>query len=222
MPEVKGRAELSGGFFIARVLSPGAMAAAAAAPRPRRPRKLSPEDNKENVAPQGCGRRRRSPLPVWYPRTPLRDVTTIVQVLEARRARLRAELARAAQQRRLSIETSPEVPPSVSPTPQQDEITATPSDPSAPSDASPSSPPPAATITPLPPQSELQESSPVLRTSASPTNASPAAPQRTPETHPMLCGKINEIEKSVKAYMKKAPKQPAKKIVARRNLMSMR
>lgn len=37
-------------------------------------------DNKENLPPWRSARRRRSPLPAWYPRTPLRDITVIVRV----------------------------------------------------------------------------------------------------------------------------------------------
>lgn len=37
---------------------------------------------------RGRGRRVNTPLPHWYPRAPLRDVTTIVRAIERRRARL--------------------------------------------------------------------------------------------------------------------------------------
>ncbi|CAL9157365.1 unnamed protein product [Musa hybrid cultivar] len=51
-------------------------------------------DDKENVTPSRAARRRgrtrKSPLPEWYPRTPLRDITVIVNALERRRMRVRA------------------------------------------------------------------------------------------------------------------------------------
>ncbi|XP_068651287.1 protein POLYCHOME-like [Aristolochia californica] len=51
--------------------------------------------NNENAAPQRSRSRLRgpssgSPLPRWYPRTPLRDITAIVNAIELRRERERA------------------------------------------------------------------------------------------------------------------------------------
>ncbi|XP_009602908.1 protein POLYCHOME-like [Nicotiana tomentosiformis] len=45
----------------------------------------------QNISPGGRGRwrGRRSVLPSWYPRTPLRDITSIVRAIERTRARLR-------------------------------------------------------------------------------------------------------------------------------------
>ena len=75
MPEARDRlgrvgdADLALGFFIGS-----------------RPRVLYPFDNKENVSPAFSSSRRRrtsrrkSPLPSWYPRTPLRDITAVVNV----------------------------------------------------------------------------------------------------------------------------------------------
>ncbi|XP_031287164.1 protein POLYCHOME-like [Pistacia vera] len=42
---------------------------------------------RENT-PIGSARRGSSVLPAWYPRTPLRDITTVVRAIERRRARL--------------------------------------------------------------------------------------------------------------------------------------
>ncbi|XP_009786601.1 protein POLYCHOME-like [Nicotiana sylvestris] len=45
---------------------------------------------RENISPSGRGRGRggqHSVLPSWYPRTPLRDITSIVRAIERRRAR---------------------------------------------------------------------------------------------------------------------------------------
>ncbi|RWR73802.1 protein POLYCHOME-like protein [Cinnamomum micranthum f. kanehirae] len=71
-----------------------------------RPRVLYPFDNKENVSPEFPSSRRRrtsrrkSPLPSWYPRTPLRDITAVVNAMQRRRDRLReaAELRRRNQE----------------------------------------------------------------------------------------------------------------------------
>ena len=47
-----------------------------------RERKQWRSEGKENVPPRGMASaaRRGSPLPVWHPRTPLRDVTAVVNV----------------------------------------------------------------------------------------------------------------------------------------------
>ncbi|KAM0893891.1 hypothetical protein ACQ4PT_024800 [Festuca glaucescens] len=78
-----GLTDLSGGgFFIRRVSSPGALAGRRAG-WPLSRRFPSPSSNKENVPPvwavKATPARRRTPLPDWYPRTPLRDITAIVK-----------------------------------------------------------------------------------------------------------------------------------------------
>jgi hypothetical protein len=92
MPEVvRGAARLAlanhsgGGFFIrrARVASPGA-AVVKGGVKPLARHAMTPFSNKENVPPAGVVRaspKRRSPLPDWYPRTPLRDITSVVKVM---------------------------------------------------------------------------------------------------------------------------------------------
>lgn len=68
-----------GGFFIRRVASPGALAVR----KPLARRYMSPSRNKENLLPVWALRAtptKRSPLPAWYPRTPLRDITAIAKV----------------------------------------------------------------------------------------------------------------------------------------------
>jgi len=74
----------AGGFFIRRrVASPGALVAKGAV-KPLARRVRTHFSNKENVPPAGAARakpKRRSPLPDWYPRTPLRDITSIVKVV---------------------------------------------------------------------------------------------------------------------------------------------
>lgn len=71
-----------GGFFIRSVESPGAVVVKGAVKRLAR-QVQAPSSNKENVPPVGvvrAARKKRSPLPDWYPRTPLRDITSIVKV----------------------------------------------------------------------------------------------------------------------------------------------
>ncbi|XP_058071431.1 protein POLYCHOME-like [Magnolia sinica] len=90
------------------------VAAAPVGPRDRQARNLfgSPSDNKENIPQESSssqrrrGRPRKSPLPSWYPRTPLRDITAVVHAIERRRARLRA----AAELRRRNQESADSSP----------------------------------------------------------------------------------------------------------------
>ena len=73
------RGEMTSGIWIRRV----------AAAQARQARLVRAEDNKENEPPAGLvgptprrrrQRTRKSPLPEWHPRTPLRDITAIVNV----------------------------------------------------------------------------------------------------------------------------------------------
>ncbi|KAG0473912.1 hypothetical protein HPP92_015769 [Vanilla planifolia] len=83
---------LGGGFWIRRVdYSPAVMQGK------KKAQPYTPTDNKENT-PRGWRRtvalrhRRpgRTPLPEWYPRTPLRDITSILKAYERRRLRIQA------------------------------------------------------------------------------------------------------------------------------------
>jgi hypothetical protein len=82
-----GLTDLSGGgFFIRRVASPGGLAGRRTG-KPLSRRFPSPFSNKENVPPvwavKATPARRRSSLPDWYPRTPLRDITAIAKVMDS-------------------------------------------------------------------------------------------------------------------------------------------
>ncbi|CAN6178215.1 unnamed protein product [Urochloa humidicola] len=73
-------ADISGGGFLIRsVASPGAVLVRGAV-QPLS-RQAGHPSNKENVPPVGAliAPKRRSPKPDWYPRTPLRDITSIVK-----------------------------------------------------------------------------------------------------------------------------------------------
>ncbi|KAJ8504414.1 hypothetical protein OPV22_005300 [Ensete ventricosum] len=81
------------GFWIRRVACRDAVVRS----RPRREQRfMFATDDKENIPPSRVvtARRRvgtrKSPLPSWYPRTPLRDVTVVVNALERRRMRATA------------------------------------------------------------------------------------------------------------------------------------
>ncbi|PKA47305.1 hypothetical protein AXF42_Ash017250 [Apostasia shenzhenica] len=99
MPELR-ETTASGGHWIRPVdYSPSEMSGQ------RNIRRLSSEHNKENIPPGGrrrspklpYRRRGRTPLPVWYPRSPLRDITSIVKALQRRRLRLRLQAVQAAE-----------------------------------------------------------------------------------------------------------------------------
>ncbi|XP_072980006.1 uncharacterized protein [Typha angustifolia] len=236
MPELRdwainggGPAELSGGFFIRRVSSP-----LAAVTGQRRGRIVWVTDNKENVPPSWGvsvrrARPRKSPLPEWYPRTPLRDVTAVVNAVERRRSRLRAV---AAQQRSRNPEvtspsehvtaTSPEESNVLSQTPpiqdNQSIVSVNSSGPTVANTAASqtellltcSSP----DLVPFADQS-LQTAS--VSTNPSPTDLNKTAFERK------LSSSIDEIERIVMENLKRSPKvAPPKKATQRSTLLSMR
>lgn len=89
MPEFRSRrmvTPLKIGFGMRRRMSSPAYSGNGGGGGVRRPNRAvkrcrSVEDDKENTPPLGYTRSvRKSPLPDWYPRTPLRDITAIVNV----------------------------------------------------------------------------------------------------------------------------------------------
>ncbi|XP_047077549.1 uncharacterized protein LOC124687861 [Lolium rigidum] len=88
----------SGGFFIRRLVSPGAVVENGGV-KPLARRDPLPSSNKENVPPAWAAwtaPKRRSALPEWYPRTPLRDITSVIKAVEWKN-RLRDAAARQLQ-----------------------------------------------------------------------------------------------------------------------------
>ncbi|KAK3158335.1 hypothetical protein QOZ80_2AG0135810 [Eleusine coracana subsp. coracana] len=204
MPEVRGvtRPELAdlsgGGFFIRRVASPGAMMVKGGV-KPLARRALTPSSNKENVPPTGAmtaAPKRRSILPDWYPRTPLRDITSIVKALE--RSRLRDAASR---QHLQQTEDSSLLDPTQDPSSTQD--VATPATSSA--------------------KDKLTTSSSTYDCSLQITPSRPIDPALSDLLEKELSSSIEKIEKMVKRSLKQTPKaaQPSKRVVQRRILMSM-
>ncbi|KAF8652975.1 hypothetical protein HU200_062407 [Digitaria exilis] len=209
-----------GGFFIRKVASPGAvLVKGAVQPLARQAR--TPSSNKENVPPVGAlaAPKRRSLLPDWYPRTPLRDITSIVKL--ARRSRLR-----------LSNKDKENVPPagsiqSVDPrTPVQVEQ----NDPRSTLQAQDT----LGAVT-----SGLGSTSSVANLATSVSEGASSSPSdSSSQTVPFkpndsaladlmekkLSSSIEQIEKIVSRRLKETPKaaQPSKVAVQRRTLMSMR
>ncbi|KAJ8485014.1 hypothetical protein OPV22_017499 [Ensete ventricosum] len=215
MPEARRAAmgDFAGGFWIRRAVYPAAM------PSPRRRRiqsLVAAIDNKENIHPSRAApsrrrpRNRKSPLPSWYPRTPLRDITIIVNALE-RRKRERAARDR---QRNANPEASPVT------TPAADEMNAsehTPVGEALPSDVSDasSSSPALSTLSSLAPSS----SDTLSTTERVPADPSTEDPKPT-EFEKKLESTISEMERLVLDNLKRSTKPPARK--ATRTLMLMR
>ncbi|KAJ0965109.1 hypothetical protein J5N97_026247 [Dioscorea zingiberensis] len=220
MPEVREWAvrvgQVEGGVWMRRGAAPRSPMAMAV-------------DNKENIPPWRSGRRRKSPLPVWYPRTPLRDITDVVHALERRRARMQAN---AAQRRdrgvgivessspRLLLSTSP-LPPDSSPSvqiPTNGNLISSLSDSSV-------TPNPAVlgTISPPTADGSLETLSTPLSVKSSfsndqtpatqPLSVKPSAKDpKAIETEAKLCKSIDLIEKAVMESLKRKTKgQPAQK-----------
>ncbi|KAM0893892.1 hypothetical protein ACQ4PT_024800 [Festuca glaucescens] len=210
-----GLTDLSGGgFFIRRVSSPGALAGRRAG-WPLSRRFPSPSSNKENVPPvwavKATPARRRTPLPDWYPRTPLRDITAIVKAIE--RSRLRIAAAR--QQSEIP-EQSPQ-PASFSTTvPAEQDISHCTEAQDSLAIASGSA------STSLDEHSFKVYSSPSKSSLNTPTK--PIDPALADLMEKKLSSSIEQIEKTVKKNLKRIPKaaQPSKRANQRRTLMSMR
>ncbi|XP_010928467.1 uncharacterized protein [Elaeis guineensis] len=168
-----GTRELAGGFFIQRGMSPIPAARSGRVPSRR------VADGEENIPSWAVTRSRKSPLPVWHPRTPLRDITVIVSALGRRRIHLRAPQV---QQRDHDREATPEPTLPTNPLPLEPSISEpTPQEPNASEDtpvneflpSDPSEPSTSAVTSFTPPQTEHP-----LSTSSS---SSP-----TPVEHPPL------------------------------------
>ncbi|KAF8693624.1 hypothetical protein HU200_039034 [Digitaria exilis] len=216
-----------GGFFIRKVASPGAvLVKGAVQPLARQAR--TPSSNKENVPPVGAlaAPKIRSPLPDWYPRTPLRDITSIVKVgmfskfcsqqlkyaLKGRKAmerRSRLQDAAARQPILWTEDSSRSVGPV---TPVQAESMPT-------TEEAQALATPATSLA----NGKLKTSSP-SDCSLQATPYKPIDPALSELTEKKLSSSIEQIEKMVRRNLKKTPKaaQPSKRVVQRCILMSMR
>lgn len=165
----------------------------------------------------------RSPLPDWYPRTPLRDITSIVKALE-RRSRLEDA---AAQQQIQWIEDSSQSADSTTP------VQAEQNDPhntlQAPEALGAVASGPGSTSVGATPPASVAEGEP--KESSSPSDCSlqtvPSKPNDSAHAdlvEKKLSRSIEQIEKMVNQRLKETPKaaQPSKVSVQRRTLMSMR
>ncbi|CAN6232257.1 unnamed protein product [Urochloa humidicola] len=213
MPELRSAtrsalADISGGgFLIRKVASPGAVLVKGAI-KPLARQARTPSSNKENVPPVGAliAPKRRSPLPDWYPRTPLRDITSIVKALE-RRSRLQD--AAAQQQIQWTEDSSPSMHPI---TPVQAESKPATEEAQA-----------VTTLATSLADGKLKTYSP-SDCSLQATPSKPNDPVLADLMEKKLSSSIEQIEKMVRRNLKKTPKaaQPSKRVVQRRILMSMR
>ncbi|KQJ83127.1 protein POLYCHOME [Brachypodium distachyon] len=212
-----------GGFFIRRVSSPGALAGRGAGkPLPRR--FLSPSSNKENVPPVWAVRaktsRRRSPLPGWHPRTPLRDITVIVKAIERSRLKIAA-----AQQQSQRPEQSPQPGNLTTPVPSEQEDIRHCADAQDSLAAASGSGLTQIVASPAPSMAEHSfevYSSPSKSSMKTPSK--PIDPALADLMEKKLSSSIEQIEKMVKKDLKQTTKaaQPSKRANQRRTLMSMR
>ncbi|RCV34082.1 hypothetical protein SEVIR_7G142700v4 [Setaria viridis] len=211
-----------GGFFIRRVASPGSLAARGIR-KPLARRYISPSRNKENLLPvwalRATPKKRRSPLPEWYPRTPLRDITAIAKAIQRSRLRIAA-----AQQQSQRPEQSPQ---SVNvTTPGQAEQDAPHSAEASMAVASGSGSTERETV--ASPATVLAGDN--LKVSSSPAESSSKTPSKPMD--PAVAGidekklstSIEKIERLVRRNLKRTPKaaQASRRATQRRNLMSMR
>lgn len=184
-----------------------------------------PPSNKENIPPESSSSRRRrtrprkSPLPSWYPRTPLRDITAIVNALERRRARLRAS----AELRRRNQENANSSPSPFLTSPLEQDLNDSEQpqppiqDQKSPLNLSDLSPDPLSMIkgSPHPTEHPLTENSPSTENLVTHDEKKIAAVDK------MFSDSIDEIEKIVMKKFPMVEKKTMKKS-DRRNLMSMR
>ncbi|KAG2651952.1 hypothetical protein PVAP13_1NG324400 [Panicum virgatum] len=212
MPEVRtatrpALADISGGgFFIRRLASPGAVLVKGAV-KPLAREARTPSSNKENVPPVGAfwtAPKKRSLLPDWYPRTPLRDITSIVKALE-RRSRLQDAAARQLIQWTEDSSVDPITPVQAESTPTTEETQAVAT--------------PATSLA----DDKLKTYSP-SDCSLQATPSKPNDPALSDLMEKKLSSSIEQIEKMVRRNLKKTPKaaQPSKRVVQRRILMFMR
>ncbi|KAL6882064.1 hypothetical protein ACP4OV_011536 [Aristida adscensionis] len=197
-----------GGFIIRRLASPGSVVVQGAA-KPLARRVLTPSSNKENVPPVWAAPNRRSPLPEWYPRTPLRDITTIIKAVERR-----SRLSNAATQPQIQWTEDSSQPVDHTLLTHQETVAA--SGPGSTQDIASSA-------------NSLVEGK--LTASSSPsddcslqTPSKSNDPVLTDLMEKKLSSSIEQIEKMVRRNLNNTPKatQPSKRAVQRRTLMSMR
>ncbi|KAG8060462.1 hypothetical protein GUJ93_ZPchr0002g25518 [Zizania palustris] len=224
MPEMRNASRTvladpsGGGFFLRRMTSPGAAVVMTGAVKPIARRVLPPSSNKENMPPSWAVRTtpKRSPLPEWYPRTPLHDITSIVKAIE-RKSRLRNAAAPQQIQWTEDLATPAQTEEGISQsTPTQktlDVVVA-----SCPGSTQVVS----STATYLA-EGNLKAPSSTSDCSLK-TPSKPNDPAHADFIEKKLSSSIEQIENMVNKNLKRAPKaaQPSKSTVQRRTLMSMR
>ncbi|KAJ1258161.1 hypothetical protein BS78_10G053300 [Paspalum vaginatum] len=216
-----------GGFLIRRVASPGALVVKGSVtvkPLARRARRSL--SNKENEPPANAvtaAPKRRSPLPDWYPRTPLRDITSIIKALEKRRSGLEEDASR--QPIQWNEDSSQPVDTTTPLHSEQSDLQSTPEVQKKQGvvASSPGSTSAVANVATSVAEGKPKASSPVSDWSLQTVPSTPNNPSLA-DVEKKLTSSIEQIEKMVNRHLKDAPKaaQPSKVAVQRRTLMSMR
>ncbi|XP_073010859.1 uncharacterized protein [Typha latifolia] len=227
MARTRGTAsQLSGGFFIRRVSSPAAATAQVAGHGRQHVFRVT--DNKENIPPPWAvaarrrARGRKSPLPSWYPRTPLRDITAIVNAVERRRRTRAAAIQQSIQGPEASLQSG-NVTTSL--TEEVGGSSQTPPVPVGSSDTSDaSSNPTTASLTPSPIECKKQScsSSPSSLSHADHSPQTPSTSTKPAASEEKLCSSIDDIERMVMKNLKRTRKASSKTTVQKSTLMSMR
>lgn len=211
-----------GGFFIRRVASPGALAARGSR-KPLARRYISPSRNKENLPPVWALRatttKRKSPLPEWYPRTPLRDITAIAKAIQRSRSRIAA-----AQEQSQRAEQSPQsVNVTTTAQSEQDAPHTAEASQAVASGSGSTERDTVANPATILADDKLKVSSLPAESSLK-TPSKPTDPALADVVEKKLSSSIEKIEKLVRKNMKRTPKaaQASRRAAQRRNLMSMR
>ncbi|KAK3154159.1 hypothetical protein QOZ80_2BG0187000 [Eleusine coracana subsp. coracana] len=209
----------SGGFFIRRVVSPSSLAVRGTTKKHMARWSRLPSNNKENRPPVWAVRatppKRRSPLPKWYPRTPLRDITAIAKAIQRSRLRI-AEQSRSSEHSLQSVNLTTAQAEQDVPLSTEASLAV----------ASSSSSPAIGNV--AVPATILAEDD--LKVPASPAESSmntpskPTDPSNAVTFEKKLSSSIEQIEKMVTKTMKRTTKaaQRSKRVIQRRTLMSLR
>ncbi|XP_039847492.1 protein POLYCHOME-like [Panicum virgatum] len=212
-----------GGFVIRRVAFPGIVVAKCTI-KPLARRARTPLSNKENVPPAGAVKAapKRSPLPDWYPRTPLRDITSIVKALERRNL---LQDATARQQIQWIEDSSQSVDPTTPVQEQNDpQITLQAQETQIAAVPDPGSTSVVANLTTSVTKGKLVVTSSPSDCSLHTVSSKPNDSALADLMEKKLSRSIETIEKMVSQRLKETPEatQPSKAAVQRRTLMSMR
>ncbi|GJM85062.1 hypothetical protein PR202_ga01479 [Eleusine coracana subsp. coracana] len=212
-----------GGFFIRRVASPSSLAVRGKAGKHLARRFILPSNNKENMPPVLAVRatppKRRSPLPKWYPRTPLRDITTIAKAIQRSRLRIAATLEQSRRSEQ-SLQTLNLITPAQA---EQDVPLSTEASLTVASSSGSTEIEKFANAATILTEDNLKVLASPAESSMETPSSKPTDPSNADMVEKKLSSSIEQIEKMVKKNMKQTSKAAQRsKVIKRRTLMSLR